>query len=118
MRERPNEEPWIRLDWWRFAVVATLSLSIMGLVASVGRQTSKWSPTLAMAVLGLSAVSFLAYRWHRLRSDVAAGHLTREVFYREPRAQILGPVLPLALWFVVTIMTMFTIVVLGAIRGF
>ena len=114
MNERSHESPKVRLDWWRFAIVATAFLSVIGFVAVVRRQTKSLSPLLEMAVLGLSAVAFFAYRWHRLRVDLAAGRLTPETFYQDPRAHVRGPILPLTLWFLATIGTIFAIVVLDA----
>jgi hypothetical protein len=117
MSEPPRKMPVLRLDWWRFSVVAFLSLSVIGIVTVVGFEPDNRGTSVAMAVFGLSLVAFFAYRWHRLRTDAATGRLTPEEFYRDPRAHIRGPLLPLVVWLVLTIAALIAIVVFSATRG-
>jgi hypothetical protein len=117
MSEPPRQIPVLRLEWWRFAVVAFLSLVVIGFVTVAGTQPGNRGISVAMAVFGLSLVAFFAYRWHRLRGDAATGDLTPEEFYRSPRAHILGPLLPLVIWFVTTVVAVIGIAVLSATRG-
>jgi hypothetical protein len=117
MNEPPRQTPVLRLEWWRFAVVAFLALSVIGVVAVVGFQPGNRGTLVAMAMFGISLVAFFAYRWHRLRTDVATGRLAPEEFYRDPRAYIRGPVLPLVVWVVATIVALIVIVALSAKRG-
>jgi hypothetical protein len=117
MNEPPRKPPVLRLEWWRFAVLAFLALSVIGVVALVKFRPGDWSPVVAMAILGTSLVSFFAYRWQRLRTDAASGRLTPEAFYGDPRAYIRGPVLPLVVWFAVTFVAIILIAVFGATRG-
>jgi hypothetical protein len=117
MSELPRQSPVLRLEWWRFSVVAILSLAIIGFVTVAGVQSDSPGTSVGMAVFALSLVAFFAYRWHRLRSDAATGTLTPEEFYRSPRAHILGPMLPLVIWFVATVVALIAIALLSATRG-
>jgi hypothetical protein len=92
-------------------------VAVLGVVALSGREPGRWSQPVAMAVFGLSVVTFLAFRWHRLRQELAAGILTPESFSGSVRAKLLGPMFPLALWFVATVTVVIGITLYGATHG-
>jgi uncharacterized membrane protein len=117
MNEPTRQTPVLRLEWWRFAVVAFLALSIISGITLLGFQPGNRRTSVAMAVFGVSLVGFFAYRWRRLRADAAIGRPTPEEFNRSPRAYILGPVLPLVVWFAVTVAALIIFAVLSARRG-
>jgi hypothetical protein len=117
MSDPLRQTPVLRLEWWRFAVAAVLALSVIGIVTVAGFQPGNWGTLVAMAMFGISLVGFFAYRWHHLRADAASGRLKAEEFSRDPRGHILGPILPLIVWFVVTVVALIAIAVFSATRG-
>lgn len=115
MTESARQTRVLRFEWWRYAVVAFFTLAVLGaltVLSSSDRITS-----FAMAELGISVTSFFAYRWHRVRTEAAAGRLTRDEFYRDPQARICGPLVPLLVWFCATLVAIIATVFLGAMKG-
>jgi hypothetical protein len=117
MNEPSRQTPVLRLEWWRFALLAFIALSVIGGVTVHRFQPGDWRTVVAMAVFGMSLVGFFAYRWRHMRADAAIGRPTPEEFNRSPRAYVLGPVLPLVVWFAVTIAALIIFAVLSARRG-
>ena len=61
-----------------------------------------------------STLVFFAFRWHSLRKRVFSGQVSPAEFREDPRRHLLGPRLPLVLWFVATIVILIGIVVIEA----
>ena len=70
-----------------------------------------------MAMFAAFLVGFFALRWHRLRVAAAAGNLTSQSFYADPRTHILGPKRPLIAWFACTCVAIVVTIVVFAITG-
>jgi hypothetical protein len=92
----------LHFEWWRFAILASFTVAIFAGISLIDRRTDP-SEAAAMTLFGLSLLAFLAYRWHRLRVEVAAGRLTPEEFFRNARVHIRGPLVPFVAGFVITI---------------
>jgi hypothetical protein len=102
MTEPSREVRVPRFEWWRFAAVASFTWAIFLTVGFIG--DGDRTNLIEMAIPGFSIVMFLGYRFHRIRTDVASGHLSHDDLSRDPRAHFLGPKLPLVLWFGFTIL--------------
>ena len=68
----------------------------------------------AMGFFGGPMLGFFAFRWHVLRRRVFSGEISAAEFRRDPRGHVLGPRLPVVIWFVITLVLLIGIVVVGA----
>jgi hypothetical protein len=116
MAEPSHEVRVPRLEWWRFAVVACFTLAVFVGVGLIG--DGEQNSLVEMGTTGLSIVAFLAYRFHRVRTDTASGRLSQEEFARDPRQHLWGSKVVASLWLGFTMILLGSLVFLRAQKGF
>jgi hypothetical protein len=104
----------LRLGWGAFAAAAVLVAAIIGLVTFLPGDGAR-PVRVPMGLFCVSIIGFFAVRWHSLRKQVFSGQLLPSGFRKDPRRYILGPRLPLGIWFAITITLLIGTVVLLAV---
>ena len=116
MEPTPRGSAVIRLDWWRFTLLAMIGAGIptaLVLLSHVYRRSP--SVTLAMGVFALSLLMYFALRWRSLRIEVAKGTFRTDEFRRNPQNYIRGPRRMFLVWFACTLVAILSIVIYAAI---
>lgn len=106
-----------RFTWPRFAFVAALALAIDGLLALSAWEANDIGGACALAVFAFSLVSFMTYRFDRLRAAAAAGQLVPQRYWVDPRRYIIGPTGPFVMWLACTLCVMLGLTIFFALRG-
>jgi hypothetical protein len=104
----------LRLGWGSFALVAIMTVVIFGLLTFLPGEATR-STRLPMWFFCFSLLGFFAFRWHSLRKVVFSGQLSPSEFRKDPRRHLLGPRLPLVVWFVMTIAILLSFVIVQAL---
>jgi len=93
----------LRLDWWRFAVLALITIGIIaGIELAADSSETTLGASLATALFTFSLIGFSAYRWHRLRVLASSGRIADEDLRRDVARHLRGPSGPFIVWVVVT----------------
>jgi hypothetical protein len=118
MEPTPANPVVIRLDWWRFILLAIIGAGIPTALVLLSRiYRSSPSVTLAMGVFALSLLIYFAIRWRSLRIEVAQGTFRTAEFRKDPKRYIRGPERFFRAWFACTIVLMLCIVIYAAISS-
>lgn len=92
----------LNLGWHRFiAFVALISLVPAMIVLMAGTING---PALGVIAMFASMITFFAYRWASLKRAVATGQVSEAAVLAAPERHFLGPLLPVAVWFIATLM--------------
>jgi len=117
MRDNLNIKPPLRLEWWRFGVLASLiALVFAGVIALPRHRPNDLPTTLAVVILGASLICFFAYRFYKLRVEIREGRFLLEEFRQNPRRYIRGPLGVVVVWFSCTLGLALGIVVYSALH--
>jgi cbb3-type cytochrome oxidase subunit 3 len=100
------------LSWTRFARVAVLLIGLPGLFLFADYRAGELDAmALSLPLLCVSFLAFSAYRWSRMRRDLAAGTFTEADFRKSPLKILVGYPLHAILWLLFTMLLVFLPVV-------
>jgi|ERR1700722_16343567 len=91
----------LRLNWPRFSLVLVFALVIINGMGLLGGKATI-PLRVPMAFLSLSVVGYATFRFQTLRRHLSAGTLSDEELRGNFQRHFLGPLLPRAVWLVVT----------------
>ena len=96
------------LSWTRFARVVVLLIALPALFLVSDYRAGELDVTaVSLPLLCVSFLAFSAYRWSRMRSDLADGKLTEADFRSNPLKIVIGRPLHAILWFCFTMLLVF-----------
>ena len=94
------------LSWTRFAKAAVLFAAIPILVLFVLHRSGGLEPVQAIVLMlmSVSSLAFLAFRWSRLRAELARGKLKDYDLFSRPLRTVIGNPKHALLWFAITML--------------
>jgi len=108
----------IRLDWWRFLVIAILIVGIPAALVLLGHlHSSAPGVALSMGVFALSLLVYFALRWRSLRIEIAQGTFRSDEFRKNPQNYIRGSGKLFWTWVASTFAAMLFVIIYAEIVG-